>query len=172
VGLVTLEPGVDPIAVRDAIRAVLPDDVLVLTREEWIEREKSYWMETTPIGAVFSFGVVVGLAVGAIIVYQILFADVSDHLPEYATLKAMGYSNRYVSGVVIQQAVILAALGFVPGAIISSWLYHVIGDATHLPMALDGGRGALVLALTIAMCAVSGTLALRKVRKLDPADVF
>jgi putative ABC transport system permease protein len=157
---------------RDAIRAVLPQDVLVLTRQEWIERERNYWMATTPIGAVFSFGVVVGLVVGAIIVYQILFADVSDHLPEYATLKAMGYSNRYVSGVVIQQAVILAVLGFVPGAILSWWLYRVIGGATRLPMTLDGERGVTVLALTVAMCAVSGTLALRKVRRLDPADVF
>jgi len=172
VGLVELEPGADPIAVRDAIRAVLPQDVLVLTRQEWIERERNYWMATTPIGAVFSFGVVVGLVVGAIIVYQILFADVSDHLPEYATLKAMGYSNRYVSGVVIQQAVILAVLGFVPGAILSWWLYRVIGGATRLPMTLDGERGVTVLALTVAMCAVSGTLALRKVRRLDPADVF
>jgi putative ABC transport system permease protein len=172
VGLVELEPGADPIAMRDAIRAVLPQDVLVLTRQEWIERERNYWMATTPIGAVFSFGVVVGLVVGAIIVYQILFADVSDHLPEYATLKAMGYSNRYVSGVVIQQAVILAVLGFVPGAILSWWLYRVIGGATRLPMTLDGERGVTVLALTVAMCAVSGTLALRKVRRLDPADVF
>jgi putative ABC transport system permease protein len=172
VGLVTLQPGADATAVRDAIRAVLPDDVLVLTRAEWIAREKNYWMTTTPIGAVFSFGVVVGLVVGAIIVYQILFADVSDHLSEYATLKAMGYSNRFVSGVVLQQAVILAVLGFVPGAFVSWWLYRLIGSATRLPMILDGERGALVLALTIAMCAVSGALALRKVRRLDPADVF
>jgi putative ABC transport system permease protein len=129
-------------------------------------------LTTTPIGAVFSFGVVVGLAVGSIIVYQILFADVSDHLPEYATLKAMGYSNRFLSAVVIQQAVILAVLGFVPGALVSWGLYRVIGRATHLPMILDGERGVIVLGLTIAMCAFSGTLALRKVRRLDPADVF
>jgi putative ABC transport system permease protein len=172
VGLVSLDTDADPVAARDAIRAVVPRDVLVLTRAEWIEREKNYWLATTPIGAVFSFGVVVGLAVGAIIVYQILFADVSDHLPEYATLKAMGYSNRYVSGVVIQQAVILAVLGFLPGALVSVWLYRVIGAATRLPMSLDGQRGVTVLLLTIGMCALSGTLALRKVRKLDPADVF
>jgi len=172
VGLITLAPGADAVAVRDAIRALLPADVVVLTRSDWIAREKNYWATTTPIGAVFSFGVVVGLVVGSIIVYQILFADVSDHLPEYATLKAMGYSNRFVSGVVLQQAVILAVLGFVPGALVSLWLYRVIGRATRLPMALDGVRGATVLGLTVAMCAVSGALALRKVRKLDPADVF
>src|SRR5262249_47541112 len=113
-GLVTLDPGADVAAVRDRIAGVLPADVLVLSRADWMQREKGYWLAATPIGTVFSFGVVIGFAVGAIIVYQILFADVSDHLPEYATLKAMGYSNRFLFGVVLQQAVILAALGFVP----------------------------------------------------------
>jgi len=172
IGLVTLQPGADAIAVRDAIREVLPDDVLVLTRPEWIAREKGYWLGATPIGTVFTFGVVIGFVVGAIIVYQILFADVSDHLPEYATLKAMGYSNRFVSGVVIQQAVILAVLGFAPGALICLWLYRVVGKVTRLPMVLDLERGVTVLVLTVAMCALSGMLALRKVRALDPADVF
>jgi putative ABC transport system permease protein len=172
IGLVSLEPGADPEEVRDALRALLPADVRVLTREGWIAQEKRYWSATTPIGTVFSFGVLIGFVVGAIIVYQILFADVSDHLPEYATLKAMGYSNRFVSGVVIQQAVILAALGFVPGALVCLWLYRVVGRATRLPMVLDWDRVAVVLALTIVMCALSGIVALRKVRSLDPADVF
>jgi len=171
-GLVTLEPGADPQAVRDAIRDVLPDDVLVLTRAGWIERERAYWLATTPIGAVFSFGVAIGLVVGAIIVYQILFSDVTDHQSEYATLKAMGYSNRFVSWVVIQQAVILAVLGFVPGVLVCLWLYRVVGGATHLPMTLGWERGIAVLLATVAMCSISGMLALRKVRSLDPADVF
>lgn len=172
IGLIELAAGADPIAVRDALRELLPDDVLVLTRPEWVEREKRYWMATTPVGAVFSFGVVIGFVVGAIIVYQILFADVSDHLPEYATLKAMGYSNGFVSRVVIEQAVILAALGFVPGSLFCMWFYGVVGRATKLPMILDWERAVTVFGLTVAMCAISGLLALRKVRALDPADVF
>lgn len=171
-GLVTLEPGVSPERARDAMRAIVPNDVLVLTRAEMLQRERDYWMATTPIGTVFTFGVVIGLVVGSIIVYQILFADVSDHLPEYATLKAMGYSNRYVSFVVIQQAVILAALGFLPGVAICLWLYDVVGEATRLPMILHWERGVAVLGLTVLMCSISGMLALRKVRALDPADVF
>jgi putative ABC transport system permease protein len=163
-GLVTIEPGASPERVRDAIRAIVPNDVEVLTRPQLIEREREYWNATTPIGTVFTFG--------AIIVYQILFADVSDHLPEYATLKAMGYSNRYVSWVVIQQAVILAGLGFIPGVVVCLWLYSVVGEATRLPMTLGWQRGAAVLGLTVVMCALSGMLALRKVRALDPADVF
>jgi putative ABC transport system permease protein len=172
VGLIRVAEGASPARVRDAVRSLLPQDVLVLSREELMGREQAYWMRTTPIGTIFGFGVVIGFVVGAIIVYQILFADVSDHLPEYATLKAMGYSNRFVSGVVIQQAIILAVLGFLPGLAICAWLYGVVGEATRLPMALPWQRGAAVLALTTAMCAVSGMLALRKVRALDPADVF
>jgi putative ABC transport system permease protein len=171
-GLVTIEPGASAVRVRDAIRAIVPNDVEVLTRRELIDREIGYWMATTPIGTVFTFGVIIGLVVGSIVVYQILFADVSDHLAEYATLKAMGYSNGYVSWVVIQQAVILAVLGFLPGLLICAWLYGVVGEATHLPMNLGWQRALSVLGLTVSMCAISGLLALRKVRNLDPADVF
>ncbi len=172
IGLVTLEPGADVERARTAIDAALPDDVVVLTREGWVAREKSYWNGATPIGTVFTFGVIIGFVVGAIIVYQILFADVSDHLPEYATLKAIGYSNRFVSGVVVQQAVILALLGFAPGVVICLWLYRVVGAATRLPMELNLERGLTVLGMTVLMCALSGMVALRKVRSLDPADVF
>ncbi len=171
-GLIRLEPGADPNRVAAALRKQLPKDVLVLTKPEFIARERSYWSETTPIGYVFGFGVIVGVVVGGIIVYQILFADVSDHLAEYATLKAMGYSNGYLSGVVLQQAVILAVLGYLPGLAIAFFLYKTAGEATRLPLHMTLSRGVAVLALTIAMCSVSALIALRKVRSADPADVF
>lgn len=171
-GLIKLDPAADPEDVRDAITALVPGDVLVLTRAGWIERETAYWNTTTPIGYVFAFGVVMGFVVGAIIVYQILFADVSDHLAEYATLKAMGYSNRSVSWIVIQQAVILAVLGFVPGLLISIWLYQNAGEATQLPVMMTAERGVLALGLTVLMCTLSALIAVRKVRALDPADIF
>lgn len=171
-GLLKLAPGTDLKQVQAAIRELVPQDVLVLTKAEFISREKAYWNSTTPIGYVFAFGAVMGFVVGAIIVYQILFADVSDHLAEYATLKAMGYSNRFVSGVVIQQAVILALLGYLPGLAISVWLYKNAAEATQLPIVMTPERGVTVLVLTILMCTISGLIALRKVRSLDPADVF
>lgn len=172
IGAVRLEPGADPEKVRDAIRARLDADVLVLTREEFREKEIAYWDATTPIGYVFSFGVLVGLVVGGIIVYQILFSDVNDHLPEYATLKAMGYSNGYLAGVVLQQAVILASLGFLPALGLALVLYRASGEATRLPIAMTWERAALVFVLTLAMCSASALLALRKVRSADPAEIF
>ena len=113
-----------------------------------------------------------GFVVGGIIVYQILFSDVSEHLNEYATLRAMGYSNRFVSGIVIQQALILALLGFIPGVLISNGLYSTASDATNLPIHMTVERVLTVLAMTLVMCSVSALLAVRKVRRLDPAEVF
>jgi len=171
-GLIRLGPGVDAADARDRIAALLPDDVLVMTKQDFVERERAYWNSATPIGYIFAFGAIMGLVVGAIIVYQILYADVADHLPEYATLKAMGYSNLFLSWVVIQQAMILAVLGFVPGVLASRWLYRKAGEATNLPLYLTEERGITVLLLTLGMCAFAGLIALRKVRSADPADVF
>ena len=171
-GLIRVTDGYDPEQVARLLRSELAGDVLLLTQEEFIQREKDFWGATTPIGYVFAFGSIIGVIVGAIIVYQILFADVSDHVAEYATLKAMGYSNAYLSRVVLEQSVILAVLGYVPGLLVCSWLYGVAGEATRLPMILTPERSAAVFILTVAMCCVSGALALRKVRSTDPADIF
>jgi len=172
IGLVRVEPGESPDRVRDAIRAALPADVEVLTRAAFANKEIAYWDSSTPIGYIFSFGVLVAMVVGGIIVYQILFADVNDHLPEYATLKAMGYSNGFLAGVVIQQAVILAALGFLPGVAMSIALYRVSGEATRLPLEMTLARALFVLGLTVTMCTIAALMALRKVRSADPAEVF
>lgn len=171
-GLVRVTPGTDPAVVRDRLRALLPEDVVVLTHDDFVAREMAYWQSATPIGFVFTFGAIVGFIVGTVIVYQILFSDVSDHLAEYATLRAIGYSNGYVSGVVIQQALILAVLGFGLGVLAALRLYAVTRHATKLPMELTVERALGVLAATIVMCAISGFLALRRVRTLDPAEVF
>jgi len=171
-GLIRLQPGADPVAVRDRLRAELPGDVLVLTKADFIARERAYWNGATPIGYVFAFGAIMGLVVGAIIVYQILFADVSEHIREYGTLRAIGYRNRFVSGIVLQQAAILAVLGFLPGALLAHFLYGAAADATRLPLYLTVERGVTVFLVTLGMCLLSGFLALRRVRRLDPAEVF
>ncbi len=171
-GLVRVEDGVDPAAVRDRLRALLPEDVVVLTRADFIARETAYWHSATPIGFVFAFGAIIGFVVGTVIVYQILFSDVSDHLAEYATLRAIGYSNGYISRVVVQQAMILALLGYALGALATIRLYAVTRDATRLPIELTTERAVAVLIATIVMCAISGLMALNRVRRLDPAEVF
>jgi len=171
-GLIDLREGADPNVVRDRLDAYLPDDVLVLTRRQFIDREQEYWNSATPIGYIFAFGAIMGFMVGGIIVYQILFADVTEHLNEYATLRAMGFKNLFVSGIVLQQAAILSVLGFIPGVALTVWLYSITAGATGLPLHLTFDRTVLVFAMTLGMCAISALLAVRKVRRLDPAEVF
>ncbi|HKX57339.1 MAG TPA: ABC transporter permease DevC [Xanthomonadales bacterium] len=171
-GLVRLDDPATADTVRERLQAYLPRDVLVMTRADFVQRETDYWNSATPIGYIFAFGAIMGLVVGAIIVYQILFADVSEHLREYATLRAIGYRSRFVSGIVLQQAAILALLGFVPGVLAVHWLYGKAAAATNLPLYLTLDRTVSVFLLTLAMCALSGLLAMRKVQRLDPAEVF
>lgn len=171
-GLVRVADRADVTAVRNALDEGLPDDVEVVTKGGFIRREIAYWNRSTPIGYVSNFGVVIGILVGAIIVYQILYADVSDHLKEYATLKAMGYGDRFLFAVVLSEAVILAALGFVPGVGISYLLYGVTESATRLPLVLTPVVAGAVFSLTLLMCVVAGSMALRKLRTADPADIF
>jgi putative ABC transport system permease protein len=173
-GVVRLQAGADEGRVKRDLQALFAadGDVDVLTREEIVAREKWFWWTNTPIGFAFGVGVLLGFVVGMVICYQILATDVADHVSEYATLKAIGYPNRYLSLVVLQEALILAAFGFAVGLPATLGLYYLLTDITGLPMRMTPGRGGLILVLTFAMCAGSGLLAVRKVKKVDPADVF
>ncbi|MDW8399411.1 MAG: ABC transporter permease DevC [Acetobacteraceae bacterium] len=169
---IRLAPGADVAAAQRRLREILPPDVTVLTQAELVAWERRYWEEATPIGFIFGFGSVMGLIVGMVIVYQILFSDVANHLREYATLKAIGYSDGRLSRVVLGAALLLAVLGFVPGALLSWYLYGVVGEATFLPLAMDIGRLLGVFGMIFGMCAAAGLLAMRKLRDADPADMF
>jgi putative ABC transport system permease protein len=172
VGLIKLQPGASAAAVKAAIEPLLGNDVQVLTRQGLSELELEYWKRNASVGFIFSLGVLVGFLVGSIIVYQILYGDVMNSLPQYATLKAMGYKDGYVIGVVIQQSAILAVIGFIPGVLISCGLYALLAGVTKLTVFMTLTRALQVLFLTFVMCVGSGTLATRKLVQLDPADVF
>jgi putative ABC transport system permease protein len=172
VGVVSLKPGSDPVATANKLRSILPKDAKVLTRAEFIDFERKYWQEGTAIGFIFTLGTVMGFIVGIVIVYQILYTDVADHLSEYATLKAMGYTDMYLLIVVFQEAVILAIIGFMPSMAAAVGLYTMTRNATSLPLLMTASRAVLVLTLTVIMCLVSGAIAVRKLRAADPADMF
>ena len=172
VGLITLAPGADLAQVRAEIAAALPEDVLVGTPEDFAQIEREYWASGTGIGFIFGLGVGVGFIVGIVIVYQILYSDVSEHLPEYATLKAMGYTDNYLLGVLVQESLLLAVLGYLPSIALAFGLYSLAAAATMLPITMTARRAITVLVLTVIMCSVSGAIALRKLRTADPADIF
>ncbi|MBW4559256.1 MAG: ABC transporter permease DevC [Trichormus sp. ATA11-4-KO1] len=172
-GLINIQPGYDSQQVAAALRLHLQnEDVKVLTREEFIKFEEDYWKTDSPIGFIFSLGVSMGFIVGVIIVYQVLSTDVNAHLKEYATFKAMGYRNSYLLGVIFEEAIILAVLGFIPGLIVPLGLYQLARNATNLPVYMTLLRAVVVLLLTIIMCAISGIIATQKLQSADPADMF
>lgn len=172
IGLLKLKPSANVAQAQATLQTILPKDVLVLTHAEFVEHEKKFWETNSPIGFIFGFGAIIGFIVGIVIVYQILYSDVSDHLPEYATLKAMGYSDSYLVGVLIQESFILAFLGFVAGFLLSVGLYYIASSATLLPIGMTLSRAAMVMVLTIIMCVASGGVALGKLQAADPADIF
>ena len=171
-GLVRLAPGADPEAVAARLRENLPQDVQILTKKGFEEFEKNYWRTSTAIGFIFSLGAAMGFVVGCVIVYQILHSDVSDHLPEYATLMAMGYRLSSLLGVVAREGLLLAILGFVPAWLAGQGLYMVVRSGTRLPVYMQPERSLLVFVLILAMCMASAGLAMRKLGDADPAEIF
>ncbi|AUC60369.1 ABC-type glycolipid efflux pump permease component DevC [Cyanobacterium sp. HL-69] len=172
-GIIRLEEGVNYQAVINALRQRFDQgDVVVLSREEFVAYEREYWENSTAIGFIFNLGALMGLIVGVVIVYQILYTDVADHLPEYATLKAMGYTNNYLLRLVFQQAFILACVGFIPGMGVSMLLYDAAAGATGLPIQMTISLASQVYILTLGMCFVSGAIAVNKLKSADPADIF
>jgi putative ABC transport system permease protein len=172
VGIINLESKEKLGSVKAQLQKILPDNLLVLTMDEFIARERTFWTKDSPVGVIFGFNVAISFLVGTVIVYQILYSDVSKHLPEYATLKAMGYSDRYLVGVILQESLILAILGFMPGFLISAGLYNLAQSATLLPIVMKSSRAISMLALTIFMCIISGAISLRQLQQADPADIF
>jgi len=182
-GLIQVKPGIDPQTFRHVLEERLfggaPDDgspstapVDVLTRREVRSLEMQRWLLHTPIGSIFAAGVAVAMVVGWVVVYMVLSNDVGNHLREYATLKAMGYTDGYLRGVVMQQAIAMAALGYIVSLGCAELLYRVVGRMANIPMEMTWLIRLSVLLLSLGMCCVSGFATLRKLSKAQPADLF
>ena len=172
IAVIQLKPDVDVAQTKAIFKEFLPNDILVFSQEEFIQFEREYWQTSTAIGFIFGMGVSIGFIVGILIVYQILYTDISDHLPQYATLKAIGYRNHYFIFVILQEATILAVLAYFPGVSISALLYSLAANATNLPIIMTVNRAVFVFILTLIMCFASGLIAMRKLNSADPADIF
>jgi putative ABC transport system permease protein len=171
-GLIRLRSGADPAQAVERLRRLLPEDVTVLTKQGFLDLEMDYWRTSTAIGFIFTLGAAMGFVVGCVIVYQILYSDVSDHLPEYATLMAMGYSLLTLLGVVAREGLLLAIFGYVPAYLAGQVLYGVIHAATKLPVSMAGDRATTVFLMILVMCMGSAAMAMRKLGDADPADIF
>jgi putative ABC transport system permease protein len=172
-GLIKLKRGADADISAAALRALFAaTGIKVLTRPAMEAKERDYWLNKTAVGKIFTIGVLVALMVGTVFVYQVISSDITQRFAEYAALKAIGYGNSYLAYVVLQQAVLYGVLGYVPGLALSLLLYEWGGAAAALPISMNWERAGVVLLLSVAMCAVSGLFAVKKVRTADPADLF
>lgn len=171
-GLIQIAPGEDPQAVKQRLRESLPRDVVIYTKQELVRRESDYYVNVKPIGIMFRAGAFVAFCVGGVILYQVLASEISNRLRELATLKAVGFTDAYVYGVGIQQALLFAAMSYGPAFIFSLITFHLVFWASHIPMFMTWSLALTVLGLSVAMTSISSLLALQKVKRADPADLF
>ncbi|MGE0455280.1 MAG: FtsX-like permease family protein [Vicinamibacteria bacterium] len=171
-GLVRLEPGAEAVRAKAALAAALGPSAVVMTREEHSAREARLWLDVKPIGIVFTSGVAIAFLAGAVVLYQVLASEVQARLREYATLKALGFADREVYGVVLRQALLFSGLGFLPALLAAAGLYALVRARVALPVSLDWERVLFVAGLTAAMCLSAALLAVRRLRTADPADLF
>jgi putative ABC transport system permease protein len=171
--LLALTPGTDPGRVAAELSQLYPPDtVRIRTVTDAMEQEVRYQMTERPTGLIFAFGVVIGMIVGIVIAYQVLSADVADHIREYATFKAMGFRQGFFVGIILEEAIILAAIGFWPGLVFSQLFYQSLAYLTNIPIFMTPERALAVFIGTIIACSVSGVLAMRKLAAAEPADLF
>lgn len=171
-GLIRVENQSDIPRIQRDLRSLYGNELQVLTKPELITQERDYWNNVSSFGVIFGFGTIMGLLVGGVVVYQVLYTDVSDHLKEYATLKAMGFSDQFILIVVIQEAVLLGASAFIPATILSAILYAGLTAVSGIQLQMSFDKSLLVGALTISVCAIASAIAIRKLRDADPASVF
>lgn len=171
-GVVKLESGSDLHEVKQRLTRVLPAGTSILTRDEYVRRESDFWATSTPIGMIFTVGAVMGFVVGVIICYQILVDDISNQIGEYATLKAMGYSNGFLFRVVVSQGGMLALASFLPSLLVTLGAFQTTYSIIGLRMELTTVRALSVFALTFSMCIFSSILAIRRLITADPASLF
>jgi putative ABC transport system permease protein len=171
-GLIQLKQGVDPDHGAASLRELLGGDIRIFTRPELEAHETAYWTTRTSVGLLFGSGLIVSFIVGVMVVYQILATQVSRQLPQFATLKAVGYGDRFLNGTVIIMALLIVLAGFFPALAAGLGVYAVIREETLLPVEMSGARIAVVFVATLAMAAASALLSMSSLRRADPADLF
>lgn len=169
----SLRPGAETEAVITRLKTLISDPSLrIRSYKDAAQEDLRYQQTKRPTGIIFGFGVLIGVLVGIVIVYQVLSTDVADHLREYATFKAMGYSPRFFLGIVFEEALVLGIMGFIPGLIVGTTILTLMGKITTLPLGMTPSMAMTVFLGTIVFSALSGAIATRRLGAADPADLF
>ncbi|NET37044.1 MAG: FtsX-like permease family protein [Cyanothece sp. SIO1E1] len=169
--LVKAQRGQDLQALKQRLEAALPG-TKTHTKDELLDLTQTYWQQRTSVGFILGLGAGVGVIVGIVIVGQILYANVSDHIKEFGTLKAMGASDWVIYGVIVEQALWMAVLGYLP-SIVLCWGLGVWTLTTRGLMILITPTTAVgIFGVTLVMCVGAAVFAIQKVTQVDPASVF
>jgi putative ABC transport system permease protein len=171
-GLIRLKPGADLATVKAALAKSLPDHVLVLSRSELIAQERGYFLSTRPIGLVLHISMVIAYLVGSVILIQVLSSGIANRLAEYATMKAMGFTAWRIYGVGLGEAMLLSLAGLLPAMFCGGMALAVIQMKTHLETFPGPGLILTMIALAIALAAGAATVALLRLARSDPAELF
>jgi len=168
--VVKLAAGADAQSVKRALKAALPDSE-IFTNSEMAWKTKSYWVFSTGAGITTLMGAALGLLVGIVVVAQTIYAATMDHLREFGTLKAIGATNRYLYRVIVEQAVLSAALGYGVAIVVAMAVVNAArnGDALIL---LPPRVAAGLFGLAVLMCIAASVISIRKATRIDPAIVF
>lgn len=147
-------------------------EMIVFTPEECYHREVETVVKKSPSGIIFGIGMVVSFLIGIIICYQLLFNEINDNESQFAVIKAMGYQKMYLYQLVISKSIIFSMVGFLIGLVISLIAYQYIEKSSQIVMTLTFDRGLLVFSVTLIMCLFSAGLAMKRIMKVDPADLY
>lgn len=172
IGVMRLENAVSQTEVVCQVREMLGTEARVLTRSEMLDAERTYMKVNDPVDDIMGMIASVAFFVGMIIVYQILYTDVVNHLPQFATLKAIGFTGAFLLGIIISEGVILSLLGFWPGLLMAHGLAWLAQEATLLPVTITLSNTIGVLLAAIVMCVLAASIAVRKITQAEPASVF
>ena len=138
--LIRLKPGVDPVSTpRHSCAKLAAPARRSSPAQSCARRETSYWTTRTSVGLIFGSGLLISIVVGIMVVYQIVSTQVSRQLPQFATLKAIGYGDRALAVTVAAMSLMIVVAGFAPALAAATWRYRLIRE-THLAAGDDVGR--------------------------------
>jgi putative ABC transport system permease protein len=168
--LARCRPGADVPALIARLRHKYPEMTVVSDRD-FSSQTRMYWLTRTRIGVALGLTAVLALLVGLVITSQTLYAAVTSSLREYAVLRALGLPRWRIMALVLAQSFWIGLAGVatsLPMTLALARLAGLIGAEVQLPSELLAGT--IIVTMTIAL--VSGLLALRSLRLVEPANLL
>jgi putative ABC transport system permease protein len=147
------------------------DGVTAFTNDEFAAETRDLVLSNViPIlTVVLILAFIVGLSVAGLTIYT---ATV-EKTREYGILKAVGFSNRYLYRLVVEQSMLIALFGFIIGAGITIITGPFIDDLVPQFVTFIRWQDVLAVAgLTVLMAGLAAYVPVRRLAAIDPVTVF